>query len=372
MCQIECHLFEYKLLINMGKARRGWHTIRDATSLGLLLGLHHLDTRKEDWRRDVWSQVCQADVLLSLVLGFPVAIPVSSFEPCQEDIVQGGQKDLQHEMLALATAVIKRDQEGRRHESYAATMQLDEAWQQCMAMIPADWWDCSLDVNLGFEVVYNRQVVKLLAGLIGKHIHLPYVVRARSDARFRYSHHSIMTNCKQIMQAYLTLRRDLSTRLVMCELMDFHAFGAALTVAVELLSRSPQATGEEEDELWFLVESLAATLRQTSANLKCNVAAQGAHVLEILVAVCRRPESAPKEFEAVIPYFGKIHITGTKKLPESGMSSAPPQQNADGVSTPSNFEVAVDIFDFSFLGDLPPAADLDSQWADLSWFELGT
>jgi hypothetical protein len=380
---LECRLLQIKLYINQGRPHKAWLTLKGATSIASIQGLHCLPREGNvdleiQRKKGIWDQMCQTDILLSLFLGLPVtsrSVELPSIDQSNTRTFDN-RVIMTRELYKIGNRIAERNQSGSQIEDYSITLQLDQDFQACLALMPADWWSSIHDDNVPLQVIYSTQKLKLLAGQVGKLINLPFLVKARNDLRYRHCRDSVLHQSKRMIEAYIGIKTNKKSRFVMCEFVDFQSFGAALTIAIELLSSNDsayQVDSQEEANLWHLVTTISAILRQTSIDLECDVASKSANVLDTLCSAHLHPERA-SEFDADIPYFGRIHISTNHNLHSSTKSS--PMQSTD-VSTPL---FAADLYNpFSNLDEFLPIVDLHGDWttfdfarsndaSDLKWF----
>jgi len=307
---LECLMLQCKLYINIGKIRKAWLSARHAVNTALLLGLHHVEGGDER-REHLWSQIWHVERMTSLLLGFQCAIPNSHPAISKESVGASVVQRVTHQMCIIAGAVIERDQ-SYRTANYSTTVQIDQDLERCRNLIPEDWWEPSPSLSL--EDLYYRQYIKLQYFTISKYVHLPYMLKSTTERKFEHSRMSAVEASRGIILSYQTLRNSSATELVMCELMDFEAFCAAIVIVIDLLSQPSRRNPGEDVEDWRLVESMALSLRRTSTLMECAVAAQGAQILEFLAMAHRGAYHGPERYEAVIPYFGKVQINWVKEV----------------------------------------------------------
>ncbi|CAG5158242.1 uncharacterized protein ALTATR162_LOCUS5054 [Alternaria atra] len=306
---LESRMFLLKICVTTGKPRKAWTTGRSALEAALLLGLHRIDQQSTDRKKKLWRLIWQSDRHLSLLLGLPCAI--SNTHPGVRNKLGGESiiEQILYECSFLAGAVAERDQEFGMAD-YAVTVELDRRLQQLQYLFPPSWFHSTTDQEISVDMHYYIQIAMLQYFLLSKHIHLPYMLKSTAEPRFLPSRISTMAASRSIIQAYHQLRDDHRTKSIICELMDFEAFSAAVTLIIGIFSESKgglrnyaQAAGD-----WAIVRTCVQTLRRTEQLLECSIARQGAQLLEYLSMAWEGNGDAPERFESIIPFFGKIKI----------------------------------------------------------------
>lgn len=329
---LEALALQTKLYINMGKPRKAWLTVRHALNFALLLGLHHPEDRADERHKALWSQIWQSDRQLSLLLGFPYAIADSHPGLSKEHAGQSVAARAMHEMSIIAGHIGERNQ-NHRSVTYSVTVQIDQELERCKDGIPPGWWDDAISV----EDVYRRQMVKIQYYQLYKLLHLPYMLRSSVDRRFESSRISALEASREMIKCYQTLRNSSGPALMICDLMDFEVFSAAMVIVIDLLSsQSPSrrdASRQAED--WELVHGVTGTLKHVSREIECSVAGQAAQLLEYLAMARHGTYSGPERYEAVIPYFGKVRISRPGRAVSSSLSQTETTTPSSGPPVPA-------------------------------------
>ncbi|KAK5992074.1 Dehydrocurvularin biosynthesis regulator-like protein [Cladobotryum mycophilum] len=318
---LQCFLMLYKLLINMGRPQRAWISIRRAVSSATVLGLHRPGSNADPRRRIIWSQIWQLERQISALIGFPTVI---SRNVGVGETVYGSAIPLPQQILRrlsiICADVIERN-ENPENASYGKTVQLDQEMEDIKRLFPAEWWEPHTP-DAPLDAIYYQEVSKVQYFLFVKLVHLPYMLKARNDRRYEHSRFSTMEASRELIRGYSRLRGSPKTELVQCELMDFQAFSAGVTLILGILYESTASHTLDHEDDWKLVDVLIVALRLTTSLLECKVTEQGAHVLEVLVAASRGKYSSPTDLSLVVPYFGRLRINGTRTADGSSMPSA--------------------------------------------------
>lgn len=356
---LTCLVLQTKIYVNMGRLRQAWLTIRRAVNQGIILGLHdrlkHLD--QEDDR--IWHTIWAHDAQLSLLLGVPSALPRScSISPSfpQETPVEA---TIMHHISVLCERINDRNQ-NHRQCSYADTMTLDDDLDKMRALIPGDWWEPSLTENLPLATFHARQASKLYFHHLKQLIHIPYMLKAATEAKYQYSRTSVLEALEGMMECYADRRLHPDGQYAMCFLVDFLAFSAGLILAADLLSQQSNWDHETELKQWHSIRGLIKELRIAATSLDHTVAQQAAQLLEYLDSARHGTYDGPDVYDATIPYYGKVRIRRPQIL--KSLTEIDPQPKS--CSTAGTVAFDSNIYNFypstGFNG-----AELDRDWASL-------
>lgn len=340
---LDCCLLQFKLYINMGKPRKAWLCNQRAISLAMLLGLHHLEGRVDSRRKALWSQIWQVDRILSVSLGVPYTIQTSSV-----DISMRGEtveEQVMYDLGVLAGRVIERNQSGLTAD-YSVTQEIDQEFQRCINGTPPDWWKWEPDSTSPFNLVYGISAIKAQFFLVRKLLHLPYMLKSIDDNKYERSRKAALESGRELIKSFLAIRKNSGDADIICDLMDFQSFSAALTIIISLLSpKGPQDSNQERED-WELVKETTVHLKQVSKSMECHVASQAARLLDHLYAVRHGLYSNDDGYEAIVPHFGRVRINAvTKELPTV--------QAADDIQASSPYpfgavEFSTNIFEHNF------------------------
>jgi hypothetical protein len=354
---LECLLLQMKIYIDVGKPRKAWLAIRRALDTGLLLGIQRQGRNTTNEQNSLWAHIWQIDRFLSLILGLPSGISNSHPSLAKECAGPTIEAQLMHDLGIIAGHIIERNQDPNplNDNNYSVTMDIDQDLERCKARIPAEWWDSAFGAGLPLAAAHAQQTIKLFYATMRKTLHIPYLLKAWSrspegDMRYEYesSRISALEACRDAIRSYRAFRNTSGgggTVPIICDLMDFQAFSATVTLVVDLLLSSSSSPSDsstsgtttttskmkrdaiEEARDWELVHSVSGTLQEVAKRLNCNVAGQGTDVLERL-SVARYGKYPPggsdsATFEVVIPYFGKVRIG---RLVKPAPTPAPPSQ----------------------------------------------
>ncbi|PSS08493.1 hypothetical protein M430DRAFT_109925 [Amorphotheca resinae ATCC 22711] len=362
---LEALALQSKLYIDMGRPRKAWLTIRRGLNLAILLGLHHPDESTSIRQKALWSYFWQFDRQLSLILGFPYAIVDSHPGISEVHIEDSIEARAMHRLSIIAGHIIERNQ-NHRHVGYAATVRINQELEQFRDEIPQHWWDAIPSSTMSLEALHDQQAVKLIYYQLQKFLHLPYMLKSPVDKRFENSRVLALEASRKMIGCYQTLRNGSGQSIIICDLMDFQVFTAAVTIVINLLSQSSECSVHQQDEDWELVQCTARSLKDVSIKLECAVAGQAAQLLEYLLEVHHGLYTGPESYQAVIPYFGKVKISQPKSAAsQTGLTPRIDHQSPTSCPFPQVVEFSANSFvPFSqnYVADYLAETELGVDW----------
>lgn len=339
---LECLEIIAKLYMNMGKPRESWLSYRRAINLALLLRLHDSGETAREREHKVWSHLWQSDRQLSVVLGLPAA--TSDLHPGLSRPHPGlsiGERVL-YDISVIAGHINERNQNSKNSD-YLGTLQIDQELRTCLEQTPAEWWNARPSDDTPIEIVYGLQLVKIQFYMLQKLLHQPYMLRSFEDDQYKPSGISACDASREMIQAYLTLRNHNGMKLIICDLMDYQVFTAAVVLVIKLLSSTTPCVHSEESD-WNLVRSVMDGLNKVAQAMECSVASQAAQTLEYLTTAYHGTYSGPEQFETVIPYFGKVMIKRFTPKRSEPQQAAAAFQLDDPMQFPSTIDFAANSF----------------------------
>ncbi|KAE8446611.1 hypothetical protein EG329_011804 [Mollisiaceae sp. DMI_Dod_QoI] len=303
---LECLEITAKLYMNMGKPRESWLSYRRAINLALLIRLHDSGGIAREREQKAWSKLWQGDRFMSMLLGLPAA--TSDLHPglLRPDSSLSISARILYEMAVIAGHVSERNQNSAS-TNYYTTLQIDQQLRDCLQNIPSDWWNARPSESTPIEAVYGLQVTKIHYYMLQKILHQPYMLKSFVDDDYKPSSIATCDASREMIAAYQTLRNHAGMELIICDLMDFQVFTAAIALIIKILSSTSSCLNSNERD-WQLVQSVTSGLGKVAQAMECSVASQAAQILEYLTAAHHGTYSGPSQFEAVIPYFGKVKI----------------------------------------------------------------
>jgi hypothetical protein len=305
---LECLALQAKVYIDAGKPRQAWLSLRRALNFALLLGIDQLEDGENEHHRALWSFLWQSERQLSLVLGFPHALSESNPGLSIRHTGQSIASKVTHELGIIAGHIIERNQ-NHRNADYSSTLDIEQELKQCKDQIPSNWWDAVPTPGTTLEVLFGQQTIKMYYHQLRKTLHLPYIFKSSIDGTYGESKALALQASREMINCYQTLRNSSGQALIMCDLMDFQAFSSAVVIVIHLLLQNPATNVYQDVEDWKLVHCTIRNFEYISRKLECTVASQAAQLLENLSTAHHGSYDPMEDYEAVIPYFGKVRIS---------------------------------------------------------------
>lgn len=302
---VECWPLLAKLYINVGKPRKAWLSCRRGLDLGLLVGIHRDTT---DLRRSMlWGTIWNMERYTGFIVGVP-----SSISDSHPSISRGSGHipsigvAVMHQISIIAGHVNDRNQDPATH-TYATTLRIEEELRQCRSIMSPEWWDYTAP-HESLDLAYKTTGIKMQFLDLVKTLYLPYVhspVVDEEHARFKMAG---LAAARETIQVYQNFRHANGTTWVMCDILDFLAFSAAVMLIINLLSQpAPSVYGQDAID-WDLADGVSKYLNHVSREMECGVASQAGRLLDYLSMSYHGTYSGPEVYEAVIPYFGKVRL----------------------------------------------------------------
>jgi hypothetical protein len=358
---LECLVLQLKCYVNLGWPRKAWISNRRALNMGIVLGLHQPTSPPNFAHQNLWATIWRYDRQLSLVLGFPHGL--SEPHPTLMETEGGAtiEARFMHRISLACGHIVERNQ-NHQSATYSSTMIIDEELEDAKRTLPPDWWDSRWE-NAPIELFFARQTMKLYFYQLKSLTHLPYMIKASTDRKYDYSRASVLQAAEGMIKNYRDTRHHPDGPAVTCFLLDFHAFSAGLVLATDLISQRSTWGLEMEEQKWEVILGLAADLKQTSTLLGYLIAEKSALVLEYLYDASHGIYNGPEDYEATIPYFGKVRIR--RPMPRvsdltqlsGGSDSFYPSQTTWG-----SVELSSNIFNYQTYPELQPDVELDMDW----------
>ncbi|KAK9427163.1 hypothetical protein V1505DRAFT_66787 [Lipomyces doorenjongii] len=231
MDRLECLLLYTKLCINMGKPRRAWATVRSTINCALLLGIHRPSQWLEPSQQSLWSQAWQIDRQLSSILGVPYSVPHLhySLEPNLPVVVR-----IMNSINSIVSKISDLNQ--GMTEAPTPIEEIETEIQNCATLFPNEWWSVIPADSMSFDALYSRQVCKIYFFQLQKTLHLPNMLKTFDDPNLQTSRKITIEACRNLVSTYQVLRNSSKSALVICDLMDFIVFSAALIITIHLLT----------------------------------------------------------------------------------------------------------------------------------------
>lgn len=339
---IECMITQSDFHINAGSLHMVWLIIRRAIDHAQLLGYHRQTTTDSNptlsaRRRALWMELWQRERGFSLILGLPYSIsdaqiPVAA--KLSDDASDHDRMPIFLQDLGLVMGcIIDRDQGSDDQKPYSVTLRIEERLEECEKIMSPDWWNFQPTSDIAQDGVAEMFVAKMRFFTVQRLLHLPYLLKSSNDRKYEGSRSAVLQSSRQIIHVYTVLRNEERPIIRMCDMVDFQAFAAAMTIMIDLLanSESPsQAHLDREDRDWNLISHTAEVLGRIARSMQgCGVAAQGAQVLNDFARLRNSP--ADEDIHIDIPYFGRIEM---QRHHERTPSAASPNHLENQTSAP--------------------------------------
>jgi hypothetical protein len=366
---LECFILQSKLYINMGKPRNAWLCLRRALSYAVLQGLHTVDDSGDERRLGVWAHIWQFDRNLSLILGLPYAVPDTHPGVANPHICQPAQVQMMHDFGIIAGHVIDRNQSHQKFD-YSVTKRIEQELLEYENGAGSSMLNTVSDPSMPLQVIYDLQVGKLFYHNLCKLTHLPYMLKSHLDPQYEHHRLAALSAAREMITAWQQLRECSGDALIICDLMDFEVFTAAIVLVLNLLSPSCTDPIHQQASDWERVHETTSNLQHVSGEMDCNVASQAATLLEYLSAAHQGIYDGPEIYEAVIPYFGSVRISRTRKVAPDMMKGGWDEQELFGNTVEFNADSFVP-FTQNYMGDCLTEAELGVDWTAVLNADIG-
>lgn len=223
----------------------------------------------------------------------------------------------------FAGRVIDRNQ-GIAEQSFAWALQLDQELEDLWKRLDPAWLDYSellANPEKNAAELRERLMGQMMFHQIRVYLHLPFMLKSASNARFIYSRTACLNGSRDVLRLYQALRTGDVQPLYECKAIDFVGFTAAVLIQIGLLNfafessdtSGPPASPKDIEEDVRLIEISIDIFRRASSEKGGKVAMQSAEVLEKMLGKFKGTsdaldESCNRQQDFVIPYFGTISI----------------------------------------------------------------
>ena len=351
---LECMLLQCEFYINLGNLRKVWMITRRAVTFAQLLQLHQ---QAPDQSTDlairgecVWQQIWQLDRGFSLILGLPYSVPeyqCSYPAGSDQNLGQPAETRFLCRLGVIMGHIIDRNQNDGQM-TYSTTLSIDEELEDCKRMMPDEWWKSSHYYHSSPDLHFHTYSAKVRFLNVRKLLHLPFLLKSYENNRYSESRQAILDCSREMIVAINSLRDEKNPVLKRCDMADFLAFSAALTLVIDLLARQrPRVPHDlpQDKKDWQMVHCAMQDLRRSSQMASCIIAGQSAKVLEDLYTAYQHDfktvdfhspatdPAASRPFEVDIPFFGKVSI---RRLQGRGDWHSDQQSGEGNTSTPSD------------------------------------
>ncbi|KAK2745272.1 hypothetical protein FQN57_003967 [Myotisia sp. PD_48] len=319
---MECmHIAAY-YYANIGSARKGWLMFRRGIQFAQLSGFHlptncpSPDDAIGIRRLHTWCTLACGDRYLSLMLGLPYAVPDHSLEPHVKHLRKVSNIDIDenHVMeLCLSIGQIIDRNQNKNNMSLPATLKIDQELELMAKQMGKSWWDYGHEQG---DLNSYRTVAQFMHHFTRMLLHLPFMLRSKTDRRYGYSHNSAVESARSAIKCFKLISEDL-----VCKMVDFQVFTASVLLMIHLLD-SPEAEDQQTCADWRLAKEIGATLRRLSEESERPIASQSAHIIEKLSCgrdshgnlTPSRCDISDQGCRIIIPFFGAVRIVPGKRF----------------------------------------------------------
>jgi hypothetical protein len=370
----------YKLYINMGRPQNAWYWCRQAITTAVSCGLSRKVDTLDMRAAYAWSTAWHAERLMALMLGLPTSVSLNHPGTSSNSPSASLMSRIMCSVALICGKAIDRDQADYAAGSYAKTVQIDQDMEEAYRLFPDEhWFHLAPDISL--SDCWNQQASKIIFFTTLQLVHMPYMLKSADESKFSHSWDRAMEGARGAAKAYTDFRTWASAGIDQCELMDFQAFSAAMVIIIGHLISPTKATPLVKEQDWALVQDVSFCLRHTVAIMDCAVAAQAAHILDLVNAARHGTYIADDDYAVAIPYFGRMRINkkkiSTDNLNGSDNSGTSPRLSLSPVlpvdSLPmlsdthfNTVEFSTNIFTHEYPFQLDFETELCSDWTDPS------
>ncbi|KAJ5330291.1 Fungal specific transcription factor [Penicillium atrosanguineum] len=366
----------YKLYINMGRPQNAWYWCRQAITTAVSCGLSREVDALDMRAAYAWSTAWHAERLMALMLGLPTSVSANHPGTLSNSHSISLMSRIMWSVALICGKAIDRDQADYAVVNYATTVEIDQDIEEAYRLFPDEHW-FHLAPDMSLSDCWNQQASKIIFFTTLKLVHMPYMLKSVDESKFFHSWDRAMEGARGAARAYTDFRTWAGGSVDQCELMDFQAFSAAMVVIIGHLISPTRATPLVKEQDWALVRDVSFCLRHTVAIMDCTVAAQAAHILDLVNAARHGAYIADDDYAVAIPYFGRMRINkkriSTENLKGSENSGTSPHlspvlpfdSSATLLDTHFNtVDFSTNIFTHEYPFKLDFETELCSDWAD--------
>ena len=354
---VECMVLRAKYEGNHGRLRKSWLLFRHAISFAQLLGLHKRmaspeGNKNQSLRREtLWIFLYSSDRFLSLLLGLPYGPSEihSDIGRDSELSTNGihGQDSFKQYNFRLANIVghtIDRNQQLPSNNMLPLTFKIEAEMMELADSMPSDWWESGLENGGTPYQMFNRLIPQFWHHQARTLLHLPFMLKATTDRRFEYNKIATLESSREMIKIYRVIRPVKGFGSLVCKMMDFQVFTAAMILILNLLdlygrNGSRDYSGSDDDQT--LILSTTGILQRASSETDGGVATQAARALENFGNIKEMISLGGKSgydcsAKMVIPFFGTVVFgpgASFKEQANARESSQPPQLPTPGESS---------------------------------------
>lgn len=377
---IECIIMQAKHDSNNGRIKRSWIYLRRGLFFAQLLGLHrrtkNCPPQEAQRRQSVWRMLYQGDRYMSLLLGLPYGAAKRHCEMGATPIGDGNSFNLR--LADIIGEVIDRNLNPSADGNYMETVKIEGSMMDLANTMPPEWWHD--EFPRGEEVhpaMYQRLLPQFWYHQVRALLHLPFMLKANRDRRYEYNRIAALESARGMILIYQVLRPAQGLQSLICKIIDFQVFTAAMLMVLNLLgslASHTQRNEEDDNRDWDLIISTNDLLQHASKATGGVVASQAARALGMFVQARNAECQGPCEgtHKVVIPYFGTVVFGAGKDFAKRQAPTRTPSafSQSAGLPTPE------DSYSGSLCETTPSASDpfisFDSYLAQMPFdFSLG-
>ena len=321
---IECMILQAKHESNNGRVRRSWINFRRAVSFAQLLGLHVRSkathpTDESIRRESIWKALYQGDRYISLLLGLPYSVPeirfttnIGNLDPGAMYVPTDGNSYL-FRLSSVIGHIIDRNQDVSSRNTFTETIKIEGELMDLAGSMPPDWWDIDPKAGIDSSQLYDPFLPQFWHHQSRALLHLPFMLKASKERRYEFNRKAALEAARGMIVIYRIIRPAAGFGSLICKIIDFQAFTAAMILVLNILGLSqPELTVDANETASdrALIVSTTELLQHASQETAGGVATQAARALEIF--------STDRSFQGVtkvaIPYFGTVTFGPGKNL----------------------------------------------------------
>ncbi|KAL4936874.1 hypothetical protein BDV06DRAFT_227489 [Aspergillus oleicola] len=427
---LECMVLKGVYQSACGNLRQSWLTFRKALTFGQMMGIHRPDglpIPKVDPVTAVdghflWLRIVHMDRFLSLTLGLPqgtsdMSMALDAATLADETPIE----KLERIHTRIAGRILLRNESSTCCQNYSITSDIDAELVSAAAALPGKFWLPRTFTDADYQDINSEfwETVRLTTHInhynLLCHLHLPYLLRSRSDDRsYEYSRLACANASREILIRFNT-KTHFSHFANFCRRVDFFALVACMTLLFAHIDshRRPPETADKllahqrVTDYAMACQVLEIMEQMATVNNHDALSRKGVNLLQRLLTI--ESDAASGKCYAVhsvlgtdasqqqtsdalcikIPYFGIVKISRVGEISKevapvaatsgsgSGPSSNTITEDGDGIEDPDpGNSFTTDIFDFGLQlqGDLYPGvtAGVDGwalQGTDMAFFD---
>lgn len=321
---LECLQLQGLFHLNAGNLRRAWLSFRRGLNIAQLMCLDKdfmkarkgLDSSSIKVGKQMWHQVVMSDRYVSLLMGLPCGAGDECFGP--EEKLNGVIEDVDlifERRLSLIAGHVSNRNQAEPAQIFSQTQVIDEEMDRLAKEMPQSWWNVPrLDGksrSRGVARQFNRLTTQMWYHQLVTLLHLPFMLRAATEYRYEYNRHTCLTASREILSLYIALRNANNTQL-MCRVVDFAAFIAAVVIALASIHIAQLNEGiqfqQHNEDMALLQEIIISMESLAESSEREFVAKQSVAVLRALLKVNDPSKTFSGNLRLTVPYFGTISI----------------------------------------------------------------